>query len=223
MTRTTPLLVTALGLLLAPSAPFAADNAWTVPPATYRYEAAQCPETGVPQRIYRPCEDQMALLAAGLEEARREGKLLLVKLGANWCPNCRALHKQLTGPEPANVLGPSSRLAKTFHVVEIATSALVEGRVKPVPSGEAVLKLLTAAAPDTKVRAIPILAFLDPARTNRVFLRHVDDLVPRGQTAADPKQLGDMLQAAEQSIRQGAAPPAEPGWLRRKLRRFLPV
>jgi hypothetical protein len=45
--------------------------------------------------------------------------------------------------------------------------------------------------------------------------------VPRGETAADPGELADMLRAAERHLRAGGPAPAEPGWLWRKARRLL--
>lgn len=192
-----------------------------VPPPGYSYQAAPCPEAATPARIYRPCEDQMAMLAAARDRARAEGKLLLVKLGANWCPACRALHGQLTGEGPSNVLAADGDLGRTFHVVEIAVSMLAAGKARSVPSGEAVVKLLAQDSPGTKLRAIPLLAVVDPGDGGKVFLRHIDDLVPRGKPLPDPVQLAEMLRAAERHIRHGEAAPAEPGWLWRQARKFL--
>lgn len=192
-----------------------------IPPPDYSYQAMPCPEAGVPARIYWSCVDQMALFASALETARREGKLLLVTFGANWCPSCRILHSQLTGEGPANVLAPGTELGRAYHVVEIAVSLLSGGRAKSVPSGEAVMRYLAKGQPGFKARAIPFLAIADPSVEGKVFLRHVDDLAERGKPALDPKQLSGMLRAAERHIYQGEPAPAEPGWLWRQARKLL--
>lgn len=204
-----------LGTVAAPAEPV------VIPPPGYSYQAAPCPETGTPARIYRPCEDQMAILAAAREMARSENKLLLVKLGANWCPACRALHLQLAGDGTTNLLASGTELGRSFHVVEIAVSMLSGGKVRPVPSGEAVVKLLAQGQPGFSMRAIPLIAIAEPSKGDKVFFRHVDDLVPRGKSVPDPRQIADMLRAAERHIRHGEPAPAEPGWLWRQARKLL--
>jgi len=219
----------ALALATLGAAPAVADPDWRVPPQAYRYDPAPCPEQGVPVRYYTPCADQMALFAEALATARRDGKLLLVKLGANWCPGCRALHRQLAGPETTNLLAAGTELGRRFHLVEIATTLLSGGRVKPVPSGEAVAALILAGVPQFRPRAIPLLAVIDPQQPGKAFLRHVGDLAAPGQPLLDPARLTGMLDAAARHIRHGEpAPlePPEPGWLMRqllKVRRILRV
>ena len=41
--------------------------------------------------------DARAAVAEARERARQEGKFLMVTFGANWCPDCRNLHRHLQG------------------------------------------------------------------------------------------------------------------------------
>ena len=206
----------------APASPTVPASAWRAPPSDYRYlPTTPCRETGPPARVYAPCTDQMAAFAEVLEAARRDGKLVLVKFGANWCPSCRALHEQLVGATAGALLDPSGRLGQTYRLIEIATSAILSGRRQTIASGEAVLALLAGDGAPSKVRAIPFLAFVDPARAGAVFVRHVDDLIPRGGVETDRAQLAQVLTEAARHLRNGAPAPVEPGWLGRKLKRLL--
>lgn len=218
---TLPTVVATVVLATALGHGAVAEPSWTLPPAGYVYRPAPCPETASPARMYKPCEDQMALLAAAMDAARREGKLLLVKLGANWCPSCRSMHAQLTPDGKQSVLGSGTELGKSYRVVELAVSLLSGGKRHPVPSGEAVLAMLAGHQTGFQLRSIPALAIVDPSRNGKVFLRHVDDLTARGAPTGDPKRLSDMLRAAERHVRHGEAAPSEPGWLWRKLRNLL--
>lgn len=47
---------------------------------------------------YDPHADARADIAAGRANAEATGKLLMVTFGANWCPDCLTLHKNLEDP-----------------------------------------------------------------------------------------------------------------------------
>jgi thiol-disulfide isomerase/thioredoxin len=47
---------------------------------------------------YDPHADARADIAAGKARAEATGKLLMVTFGANWCPDCLTLHKNLEDP-----------------------------------------------------------------------------------------------------------------------------
>ncbi len=163
----------------------------------------------------------MALFAAGLEAARREGKLLLVVFGATWCPWCKTLHDALPGPELLGSTDGASDLGKAFHVVEIATSATSAGKMVKVPSGEAVLAHVLEKSAGVKLRAVPFIAALDPADGSRAFARNLDDLQQKGGTTHATAGVRSVLQSAYAELRLGQKAPPEPGWLARKLARLL--
>jgi thioredoxin 1 len=47
---------------------------------------------------YDPAADARREIAAGKERAETHGKMLMVTFGANWCPDCLTLHKNLEDP-----------------------------------------------------------------------------------------------------------------------------
>ena len=57
-----------------------------------------------PVGIYDEQADASADLAAALDSANRQGKLVLVVFGANWCPDCRALDGMAHNGELKQVL-----------------------------------------------------------------------------------------------------------------------
>lgn len=64
--------------------------------------------------IYDPKADGAKQIAAALEQARAQGKHVLLDFGANWCPWCRKLHHTFeTAPEVRD------RLAQDWVVVMI--------------------------------------------------------------------------------------------------------
>ncbi len=54
-----------------------------------------------PQHPYDETADAKAKVAEARARARREGKLLLIDLGGNWCPDCRILAGLMERPELA--------------------------------------------------------------------------------------------------------------------------
>lgn len=201
-----PILIAALLLSLA--LPAAAEPQPVVP--------AGCPAIAKRETLYRVCEDQGAILAAAREEAKRQGKLLLVVLGATWCPSCKVLHKQMDGLLAAPLGADKARsVGSAFVPVEIATSTLNGARREAVVTGETVLQAALAKAPGAKVRGVPFLAALDPAEGGRLVVRNLDDL--EGKDGFDTERLAEFLGAAERHIRHGEAVPSEHGWLMRKL------
>ena len=53
---------------------------------------------------YDETVDAAAAVAAALEEAEANGKLLLIEFGANWCPDCRAFAAAIQAPEARAVI-----------------------------------------------------------------------------------------------------------------------
>jgi thioredoxin 1 len=67
----------------------------------------------VGQPPYRSDVDALAAVEAGQALAAASGKMLMVTFGANWCPDCITLHRNLLAPETR------AYAAKHFEIVEI--------------------------------------------------------------------------------------------------------
>jgi thiol-disulfide isomerase/thioredoxin len=160
----------------------------------------------------------MALFAEALEVARRSGKLLMVTFGATWCPSCKSLHEGLE----SQVVNDRP-VASQFVRVEIAISTLKDGRRLSVDSGNAVLRLVLGDAPQTKPRAVPFIAIVDPDNRTGTFARHLEDVEQGSGGGFDFDKVREILTAAEAHIRTGTTAPAEPGWFSRKLRRWFAI
>ena len=207
-------LITIILLVTGQSAAMASDNRWPAVAAGVVFTPTSgCEKPSRRTEFYDNCADQMVLFTKAHAEATAAGKTLLVVFGATWCPSCKGLKTAL--PAPLSV-GPASH-GQQVHVVEIALSTLVAGRVAIIPSGEAVRANLTIARPDFKQRAIPFLAAINPV-TGRTSVRNLDDLEYAGtwNEAALSRVVDDLVVGA----RGGAKSAHEPGWLMRKWRRW---
>lgn len=202
-----PALIAALFLSLA------------LPAAADPQLPAACPELAKRETLYKVCDDQGAVLASAREEAKRQGKLMLVVLGATWCPSCKVLHKQMEALLAAPLGADKARTVGSAYLpVEIATSTLNGPRREPVPTGTAVLEAIKERAPGVTMRGVPFLAVMDAAEGGRVIARNLDEL--EGRDGFDMARLAQFLASAERHIRHGEAAPAEPGWLGHKLYRL---
>jgi hypothetical protein len=91
---------------------------------------AQCREGKA--RIFDECGDQSALFTAALARANREGKVLLVEFGAEWCIWCHAFDAHINGEHDrfrytyGSPEEPEVRYTHTFHEEASADIALAE-------------------------------------------------------------------------------------------------
>lgn len=182
---------------------------WATPPTGYAFDVpAGCP---MAWKRYDACADQMQTFAAALERARRHDRKLLVVFGADWCPWCRSIDANLQTAEYLR----HPELADRIEVVNIAVSALKDGRKVRVPSGIAVQALVTREALlDTANGGIPFFALVDPDTdrlaigiSNGRFATLVDDrpanLAPEFRSIMS-KGLGAMdAYAAAKAKKQG--------------------
>lgn len=177
------IVIAVLAMAFLPA--IASAQGWALPPEGYVYKpATPCIDDPVraakPLRpgaaVYRVCEDQVAYLKQSIEEARREGKLLIATVGATWCPWCAALQKAMPGPEFFGRTGDALDYAKTFKHIEIGLSTSHQGRNALIYSGDAAVKALLARAGGVKLEAIPFIFMIDPAQPDRVFARNTMDL-----------------------------------------------
>ena len=206
-------------------------SAETIPPSGYAFKAAEpCIENperaSKPQRpgdaVYRACDDQMAILSKGLEQAKAQGKLLLVTFGAPWCPVCANLQKLLPADGVLRHKGDALDYGHTFHHIEIALSTLHKGKITPIPSGDAVLSAVLFRAPGTKLRAIPFLAVIDPVKPDRAWARNMDD-VYQADGKIEAQRMRALLGDAHAYLTSGGPAPNEPGWFRRKLTKWFGI
>ena len=216
--------LTVTGLAVAPARA-------QVPPAAYTFTpAAPCLEDAVraakPSRpsdaAYRVCDDQMALLAQGLADAKAAGKLLLVKFGATWCPWCATLQKLMPTAEVLGRKGDKLDYGATFLAIEIGLSTVYKGKKADIPSGEAVLAWTLQRAPGVKVRAIPFIAVIDPANPERVWARNLED-INQAEGKVEAPKLRALLVEAHTFHKAGGPAPSEPGWLRLKIRHWFNI
>ena len=171
-----------------------------VPPAGYAYRpAAECPFASV---VYMACEDQMQRLGEALTKAKADDKLLLVVIGADWCPWCRALEKLLPTDQVLARKDEIFDFPARYAFVNIATSAVVKGKKFPVPSGDAVLDLLMAQAKAARPRSIPYLVIVDP-KSGTLQHRGSDDLEDPWNKAGghDPSKIREVLRATYSQLR----------------------
>ena len=90
-------------------------------------------------------------------------------------------------------------------------------------SGEAVLQFVLGAKPQVKPRAVPFIAIVDPNNRLSTFSRHLEDVEQGPGGDFDFDRVREILTTAETHIRAGTTPPAEPGWLQRKLKRWFAI
>lgn len=187
--------------LMAPAVLVQADDL-KLPPPGYVFRApAQCPFAGV---TYAPCEDQMQRLANAAATAKADNKLLLIVLGADWCPWCRSLETMIPS---AKVLGHKSEgfdYGARFALTNIATSAVAGAKRIDIASGLAVEDwLLARSGTPRQSDAIPYLAVLDPV-SGKVTHRATGDLQDPWDVAQthDAEKLRAALREAYATLRQ---------------------
>jgi len=194
----------------------AAAQDWKLAPEGYVYKpATPCLDDPVraskPIRpggaVYKVCEDQIAYLTASIEAARKEGKLLIVTVGATWCPWCAALQRAMPGPEFFGRHGDPIDYAKTFKHIEIGLSTTHKGRNALIYSGDAAVKALLMRAGGVKLEAIPFLFIIDPVQPGRVFARNTKDLSDFSTGRQDMAGFRKAVAEGAAYLRESGRPP----------------
>ena len=171
-----------------------------VPPAGYEYKPS--PACPVPTTAYKGCEDQVEVLKAALEEAKRQDKLLLVVFGADWCPWCRALDIMIPSDEIMGFKGDGYDYKGRYNFAKIAVSVIARPRNAPVPSGITLIDLVAADAGIKKAPGIPFIAVINP-KTGKVFARDTEDLENNTATTKGhhAEKVRAVLREAEKAVR----------------------
>ena len=200
-------------------APVRAEPAWpSVAPGAAHQPPSRCAVATTAslrpnEARYAICADQRAVFADALDRAAKANKLLIADFGATWCPWCKSLQAQFK----AGALADPAQ----FEVVEIAVSTQsADGRRDAVTSGEAVLAMVLAQRSGVKLRAVPFLAVVDPARPTRTVARNLDDLESNANGEHLAPRIREFLAAARTSILNGTPAPTEPSWLQTKWTRL---
>jgi len=147
--------------------------------------APECTDAG---KIYKVCANQELLYEAALAKAKAAGRPLIVVIGAEWCPWCVSLHKELNASEAVQ---------KNYAVVDIA---LYQAKEK-LPTGIAVQeKLVSQAKKPSKMEGIPFMAVVNPANS-KVALINTEPLEKNTKITKghDPKKL---MAALAKALRQ---------------------
>ena len=214
-----------LGLAMLASVSPARADAWPATATGYVYAAnARCATAASAalkpnEARYDICADQMAVFKSALEKARSEKRLLIVDFGATWCPWCRSLQAQWATEKLLGHKDKALDLSATFNNVEIGISTLHAGRMTDVASGHAVLDHVLAATNGVKLKSVPFLAVIDPEDRSKTIGRSLDDFEQPGTGQHAPSLIRGFLGDAYNYMRNNAAAPSEPGWVRKKFNR----
>jgi len=114
-------------------------------------------------KIYKVCANQEEAFNAQVGAAKEQNKMLVLVLGAEWCPWCVSLNGMLKDP------AFGGEFAKKFLFGDIA---MYDGKVK-LESGQAVLHKVQELAKDhdkKKVDGIPILVLVNPRNIKAVIM-----------------------------------------------------
>jgi thiol:disulfide interchange protein len=128
-------------------------NAWRLTIAAAILVGCASPPSQVAQRghIYDSEAEGEQQLAAALTQARKEGKRVLLNLGADWCSDSQAMHRLLTG-DPRF----SDELRR--HFVMVLVDVNQRGSANRNPH-------LVARLGNPLTRGIPVLLVLSPDGT----------------------------------------------------------
>jgi thiol-disulfide isomerase/thioredoxin len=147
-------------------------------------------------KVYKVCSDQVKSYESGVKAAKAEHKMLVLVMGAEWCPWCMSMHTMFRENKTF-----SGDFASKYRLGDVA---MYDGK-KKLPSGETVLKKLQKAANDfdkKKVEGIPVLAMVNPV-TGKAALIGTEALEQntKDHKGHDPAKVLAALDAAAESLR----------------------
>jgi len=153
--------------------------------------AEKCDDAG---QIYRVCSDQAAAFTSAEQAAQGKNKLLVVAVGAEWCPWCQSLHRLL------DVSGLMKKYEKEYSLFELG---LYQDRDKSA-TGQAVLnKLMAYAGEKTEPKGIPMLVVVDPVKKKARFIdtEKLEKNTPVSK-GHDPEKVFKSIREAADSLRR---------------------
>ncbi len=153
--------------------------------------APACKDDG---KIYKVCSNQEESYRSALAAARKDKKLLVVVIGAEWCPWCIALDKLLEDPD---------RIGKDFSSKFSKVGIALYQERKKLPSGVAVQELLKKQAGyKKKLAGIPVMALVNP-KTKKTKLIDTEPLEQNTETTKghDPHKVIAALEEAAKELK----------------------
>jgi thiol-disulfide isomerase/thioredoxin len=169
---------------------------------------------------YPVCVDQRALFTDATDRARREGRPMIVHIGAPWCPVCRVAGAELAAIRRGEA-GPAAATALAGAIeISLSTSHIVGGKLQRIAATDAILAEHATGANIDPLRAIPYLLVMSPDGQRRLG-RHIEY---RADAVGGPirrQDLADLLVASIAHAETGAPPPpAGPSFWTRALRKL---
>ncbi len=172
-----------LATILPSGAQSGAASDWLSAAGDYQYQKPViCPVRKSRLHGYHICADQRVLVKKALVKAQSEGKLLIVKFGADWCPWCRKLHKIVPSKQVLGYQKDGFDYARKFAIVEVAMSTSAGGKgLVQLDSGAAVSNALLRQLDvnPEMVKGIPYLVVIDPAHAGKGIFRNTTDYETR--------------------------------------------
>lgn len=144
------------------------------------------------KKIYKVCSPQDTLFDRASAKAKDKKKLLLVVLGADWCPWCVSLHRLLDVEE----------FRAKFPELRLVEIGLYKERER-LASGDKVLeRLMKSAGVKERPEGVPLLVVHNPENGKTVFI-DTEPLEKNTEVSKghDPGKLIEAIRKAEAEVR----------------------
>ena len=174
-------------------------------PENYEFKAPEiCPLKKAESLIYNVCEDQMKILKRELQAAQKEGKLLLVKVGATWCPWCVSMKELFESKKIFGFKDDGFNYVQKMRYVSIAVSTKKGKDIIPVQSGkDAIESLLKPVGTTYKkaIKGVPTILLLDPNNPRSIDVVDTAELEDnRNGKSHYPEKVRQALRSAYKKV-----------------------
>lgn len=131
------------------------------------------------KQIYANCQDQRQVFAHALKKAQQKKRLLLVKVGADWCPWCQRLHKLIKSAQ-SDANSVAHKTLQHYEIVNIARSFRGRTGFYPLPSGRQLQEgfINIGQLKPKHVQGIPYLLVFDPTTPDAPIYLDTNNLRP---------------------------------------------